>query len=215
MHIAIIGTGTVGSTLGAAWIRCGHTVTFGTRDPQADKVRSLLDSTGAGAATPAAAAAAAEVVVLATPWDVTLTVTQTLGDLTGKVLVDATNPIASGLQLAVGTTTSGAEQVAAQAPGARVVKAFNTTGAENMADPIYHGEPISLFICGDEADAKSTVARLAADLGFDVVDVGPLHTARFLEPMALVWIQLALVQGTGRNIAFKLVRRESPSNPAE
>jgi hypothetical protein len=207
MNIAIIGTGTVGSTLGAGWTQRGHSVTFGTRDPQAEKVRTLLGSTGAAAATPPEAAASADVVVLATPWNVTVDVAGSLGDLAGKVVVDATNPIASGLQLAVGTTTSGAEQVAQQLPGARVVKAFNTTGAENMAAPIYNGEPITMFICGDDEDAKASVAGLARDLGFEAVDVGPLHAARFLEPMALVWIQLAAVQGLGRDIAFKLVRR--------
>jgi len=87
------------------------------------------------------------------------------------------------------------------------VKAFNTTGANNMADPIYHGEATTMFICGDDVAAKTAVTQLAQELGFDVADVGNLSKARLLEPLALVWISLAMQQGLGRNIAFKLVRR--------
>ncbi|GIK56575.1 MAG: NAD(P)-binding domain-containing protein [Chloroflexi bacterium] len=209
MKIAIIGTGNVGQALGAGWSQKGHTVIFGSRHPNEEKVRHILDMAGgnARAALPEAAAAEAEVVVLAVPGTAVLTTIPTLGNLSGKILVDATNPIAPGLQLAVGHTTSGAEQVAALAAGARVVKAFNTTGAENMANPIYQGEPITMFICGDEVAAKTAVTQLAQDLGFDVADVGGLDKARLLEPMALVWISLAMPQGMGRHIAFKLVRR--------
>jgi hypothetical protein len=88
-----------------------------------------------------------------------------------------------------------------------VVKAFNTTGWENMADPIYHGEPTTMFICGDDAEAKAVVSDLATDLGFDVADTGPLSTARYLEPLAMVWIHLAIGQKQGRQIAFKIVKR--------
>jgi predicted dinucleotide-binding enzyme len=107
----------------------------------------------------------------------------------------------------VGHTTSGAEQVAAWAMSRRVVKAFNTTGAENMADPIYQSQPITMFICGDDNEAKAAVARLAEELGFEVADTGKLAMARYLEPLAMVWINLAIVQKQGRNMAFKLVRR--------
>lgn len=209
MKIAIIGTGNVGQALGTGWAQKGHAVIFGSRHPNEEKVRHILKVAGgnARAALPEAAAAEAEVVVLAVPGTAVLTTIPTLGDLSGKILVDATNPIAPGLQLAVGHTTSGAEQAAALAPSVRVVKAFNTTGAENMANPIYHGEPITMFICGDEAAAKTVVTQLAQDLGFDVADVGGLDKARLLEPMALVWISLAMPQGMGRHIAFKLVRR--------
>lgn len=209
MNIAVMGTGNVGGTLGKQWAKKGHQVTFGTRDPNSDKARNLLDTAGpnATAATPSQAAAEAEVVVLALPWSTTQQVVESLGDLAGKVVIDCTNPIAPGLQLAVGMTTSGAEQVAIWAEGAKVVKAFNTTGAENMADPNYGGEAITMFICGDDADARTTVAQLAEDLGFEVADSGPLSMARYLEPLAMVWINLAMRQGWGRDIAFKLVKR--------
>jgi hypothetical protein len=125
-----------------------------------------------------------------------------------KILIDCTNPLAAGLQPAVGGNTSGAEQIAGWAPdGTCVVKAFNTTGANNMADPDYAGTPLTMFICGDDADAKSTVAELTEDLGFEAVDAGPLDRARLLEPMARLWIHLTMSDGFSREIGFKLLQR--------
>lgn len=209
MNIAVIGTGNVGGALGTGWAQKGHRVTFGSRDPNSAKIQDLLQSAGpnAQAATVSEAVAGAAVVVLATPWPATEPVIRSAGSLAGKVVVDATNPLGPGLQLTVGTTSSGAEQVAQWAEGAPVVKAFNTTGFENMANPIYDGEPIAMFICGDDAEAKATVTRLAEDLGFEVADTGALAMARNLEPLALVWINLAIVQKWGRNFAFKIVKR--------
>lgn len=209
MKIAMIGTGNVGGTLGRRWAEIGQQVIFGTRSPDSDKIKALLATAGsnAGAATAEEAVAGTEVVVLATPWNAAQSVIESLGDLSGKILIDCMNPIAPGLQLALGTTTSGAEQIAAWATGARVVKAFNTTGAENMADPIYDGQATTMLICGDDSEAKAVVGQLATELSFEAVDVGPLSAARYLEPFALVWIRLAMVQGLGRNIAFRLVRR--------
>ncbi|HMQ56431.1 MAG TPA: NADPH-dependent F420 reductase [Anaerolineae bacterium] len=209
MNIAVIGTGNVGRALGTSWAMKGHQVIFGSRDPHSQKVADVLAAAGpnASAATLPEAGARAEVIVLATPSDGVHQVVEALGEVAGKIIVDATNPIGPGFQLAVGTTTSGAEQIAGWAKGGRVVKAFNTTGWENMADPIYHGEPITMFIGGDDAEAKTVVTGLAADLGFEVADTGPLSTARYLEPLAMVWIHLAIGQKQGRQIAFKIVRR--------
>jgi NADPH-dependent F420 reductase len=209
MKIAVIGTGSVGRALGTSWAKKGHQVIFGSRDPHSDKVREVLAAAGANASAAgiAEAGAAAEVMVLATPWNTTQQVVEALGNLAGKILVDATNPIGPGFQLAVGTTTSGAEQIAGWAKGARVVKAFNTTGWENMADPIYHGQPITMFICGDDAEVRTVVTGLAEDLGFEVTDTGPLSTARYLEPLAMLWIHLAMVQKQGRQMAFRIVKR--------
>jgi hypothetical protein len=209
MKIGIIGTGNVGSALGKSWASKGHQILFGTRQPESEKVQKLLAKVGdGGTAVPIAnAIQQADIVVLATPWNVVGQVIHTVANWKGKIVIDATNPIAPGLQLAVGYTTSAAEQLAAYLPGAHVVKAFNTTGSENMLDPLYKGEPITMFICGDDEDAKATVTELAETLGFEVADVGGLETARLIEPMALVWINLAIKQGLGRNIAFKLVHR--------
>ena len=208
MKIAILGTGNVGRALGTSWAYKGHEVIFGSRDPHSEKVQAMLAAAPqAKAMTTQEAAAAAPIIVLATPWNAVASVVTSIQDWTDKILVDCTNPIAPGFKLALGYTTSGAEQVAVWAPGANVVKAYNTTGAENMADPIYNGEAVTMFICGDEAAAKETVLQLTRDLGFDAVDVGPLNMARHLEPLAMLWIKMALVNGMGRNIAFKLVRR--------
>lgn len=209
MKIGIIGTGNVGSALGKGWANQGHEVVFGTRQPEREKVQNLLAEVGEGvtAVSIPSAIEQSDIIVIATPWNAVADVSHAVNNWQGKIVIDATNPIAPGLQLAVGHTTSAAEQLATFLPGAKVVKAFNTTGAENMADPHYNGEPTTMFICGDDADAKATVTELAESLGFDVADVGNLETARLIEPLALVWINLAIKQGLGRNIAFRLVRR--------
>ncbi|MBE7554253.1 MAG: NADPH-dependent F420 reductase [Anaerolineales bacterium] len=209
MKIAMIGTGNVGRALGTGWAKKGHQVIFGSRNPHSEKVREVLAAAGANASAAgiAEAGAAAEVIVLATPWNIMEQIVESLGNVAGKIVVDATNPIGPGFQLAVGMTSSGAEQIAGWAKGGRVVKAFNTTGWENMADPIYHGQPITMFICGDDAEARAVVAGLAEDLGFEVTDTGPLSTARYLEPLAMLWIHLATVQKQGRQMAFKIVKR--------
>lgn len=209
MKIAIIGAGNVGRALGTNWASKGHEIIFGSRNPHSEKIREVLAAAGsnASAAGIAEAGAAAEVIVLATPWNSAEQVVESLGDLTTKIVVDAINPIGPGFQLAVGGATSGAEQIAGWAKGARVVKAFNTTGWETMADPLYLGQPATMFICGDDAQAKTVVTKLAEDLGFEVADTGPLSTARYVESLAMVWIHLAIVQKQGRQIAFKIVKR--------
>jgi NADPH-dependent F420 reductase len=208
MKMAIIGTGNVGSVLGTHWAKNGHQVIFGTRDPDSPKVKGVLNAAGpnAQAASASEAVAGAEVVVLATPWNVTQQIIQSVGNLSEKIVIDCTNPLSGG-GLSVGHTTSAGEQVAEWATGARVVKAFNTTGAKNMGDPVYGSQPATMFICGDEAEAKSAVAGLAGELGFEVVDAGPLAVARYLEPLAALWVHLAYRLGLGPDIAFKLLRR--------
>jgi len=210
MKIGIIGAGNVGSALGKRWAANGHRVLYGSRDPQSEKIRDLVLASGANArsATIRGAVEDSDVVVLATPWDATASVVQSITNWQHKIIIDTTNPLNPGLQgLAVGHSTSAAEQIASWAPDAQVVKAFNCTGANNMADPNYGGAAATMFICGDDAAAKATVLALAGELGFEPVDAGPLSMARELEPLALLWIKLAYGQGLGRNIAFKLLKR--------
>lgn len=208
MRIAVIGAGSVGGTLGRRWAAAGHEVVFGVRDPHSGKVKELLTaSCNARAASITDAAAQSEVVVLATPWPAAPDAIRSAGDLRGKLLLDCTNPLKTGLSLDVGHTTSGGEQVAGWAVGARVVKIFNTTGFGNMANPHYGEQAATMFYAGDDAEAKQIAARLATDLGFEAVDAGPLKNARLLEPLAALWIDLAMVRGQGRDIAFKLLRR--------
>ncbi len=207
MNIAIIGTGRVGSALAGGWLKAGHRVTFGARDLGSEKVRAALARhPEARAASLAEAAAGAEVVVLATPWPAAQPAAAAAGDLRGKVLIDCTNPIGPD-GLAVGLTTSAAEQLAAAVPGAHVVKAFNHMGAEVMADPRYaDGRQAVMVYAGDDAAAKATVAALAADLGFQPQDAGPLRQARLLEPLALLWITLSRT-GLTRQFAFGTLTR--------
>jgi 8-hydroxy-5-deazaflavin:NADPH oxidoreductase len=210
MNIAIIGAGNVGGTLGKGWAKAGHEVIFGVRDASDSKLKELLAATGgrAKAASVKDAAASADVIALTVPWPAAQDALKSAGNLNGKILLDCTNPLKPDLSgLTNGFTTSGGEQVAAWAPGARVVKIFNTTGAGNMGNPVYaEGASVMLF-CGDDAASKKTAAKLAADLGFDPYDVGPLQEARLLEPFALTWIHLAVFQKLGTNFAFRLVKR--------
>jgi 8-hydroxy-5-deazaflavin:NADPH oxidoreductase len=211
VKIAVIGAGNVGGTLGTLWAAKGHNVVFGVRDPENSKVQSLLKSTGgkARAAYVRDAASGAEAVVLAVPWPAAQDVIEEAGDLSGKTLVDCVNPLAPDLSgLTIGTNNSAGEEIARWSKGARVVKAFNTIGAPNFANPRFGSESASMFICGDDSSAKSAVGKLAADLGFDVVDCGGLIAARWIESLAMLWIHLAIKQGLGpTGHAFKLLRR--------
>ncbi|HLW77502.1 MAG TPA: NADPH-dependent F420 reductase [Bryobacteraceae bacterium] len=210
MTIAIIGSGNVGGALGRRWARAGHQVIFGSRDPGADDLKKLVAESGANAraATLEDAAKAGEILLFAMPWPPAKQILELLGDLSGKILIDTTNPLKAGLSgLDVGTTTSAAEQVAQWARGAKVVKAFNTVGANVMASPAFGSERPVMFYCGDDSAAKAKVKPLIDELGFDAIDAGPLTQSRTLEPMALLWISLAYQQGQGREIAFKLMRR--------
>jgi len=155
----------------------------------------------------AEAAAFGDVIVNALPWPAVRQVLSEL-NLKGKVLIDCSNPLLPDMSaLELGTTTSAGEQVAQWAAGARVVKAFNTTGFGNMANPVYEGKPLPMFYCGDDAAAKEIGKQLVADVGFHPVDAGPLSNARLLEPYALLWIWLAYGGGQGRDFAFQLVKR--------
>jgi 8-hydroxy-5-deazaflavin:NADPH oxidoreductase len=207
MQIGIVGSGNVGGTLGRRFAEAGHSVIFGSRRPDSPEARELARISGARVAAPREAAQAAEVIVLATPWPSTGEAVRGLGDLTGKILLDATNPLNATFDaLDPGNTSSGGELVAQWAVGARVVKIFNTIGYNVMADPSFPGGPATLFYCGDDPAAKSVARDLAAQIGFDPVDAGPVSKARVLEPLALLWIGLAF-GGHGREIAFRLVRR--------
>jgi predicted dinucleotide-binding enzyme len=210
VKIAIIGAGNVGGTLGKGWAKKGHEIFFGVRRPQDPEIQDLLKAAGgrASAGSPAEAAAFGEVVVLATPWPATEAAVKSAGDLSGKILIDCTNPLKADLSgLEIGHTTSGGEQVAGWARGAKVFKAFNTTGSNIMADPVIQGISTVMFVCGDDVVAKPRVLQLARELGFDAVDAGPLEQARLLEPWALLWIYLAFNGSVGRDYGFALLPR--------
>ena len=185
-------------------MRAGHSVVYAVRDPA--KYASL--ATGNSTVAPVAAAiASADAVILATPWNAAEAAVTSAGDFGGKPLIDATNPIGAKMALTHGHTDSGGEQVQRWAKNAKVVKAFNTTGVENMANPAYGDARALMLLAGDDAAACELAKGLATDLGFEAIIAGPLDRARFLEPFGRMWIELAIVRGQGRNIAFGLLRR--------
>lgn len=203
MKIAVIGAGNVGRALGKGWAKKGHSVVFGVRDPNSSEIKTLLRECGANAraSSVAEASEAADVVVLATPWAAVQDVIRTAGGLKDKVVFDCINPLKADLSGLDVANTSAAEQIAAWAPQARVVKVFNTTGSTNMENSQYPDGPVTMFYCGDDAEAKKVAAQLASDLGFEAVDAGGLQIARLLEQHAMLWIHLALRQGFGRDFA--------------
>ena len=213
MKLAIIGAGNVGGTLGTAWAqKAGHEIFFGVRNPASDKTQALVGKFAgkARAGTVAQAAAFGEIIVLTTPWPAAQAAIRAMGDVNGRVILDATNPLAmgaDGLGLEIGHSISAGEKVQGWATGASVFKTLNTTGFANMANPIFHGVKSVMFVAGDDAANKPKVIALVAALGFEVVDAGRLRNARLLEAHAMLWIELALKQGLGRDWAFALVRR--------
>jgi len=210
VKIAVLGTGRMGSALAAAFARRSHEVRLVSREPARARERAASIS---GSVEPALAADAvrwSDAVALACLWDDAPTMISLAGDFRGKTLIDATNPEgADGRELVVGGETSGAEELARLARGARLVKAFNHVYAELLdGSPLFSGRRASAFLCGDDREAKGTASCLAAGLGFSPVDVGPLSAARLLEPMAALMVQI--VRGTGRppgSVALALLSR--------
>lgn len=191
LKIGILGDGNVGSALQRGLKRAGHETRAVGKDPGA-----IRDTAAWG-----------EVILLAVPFTALDDVARTAGEaLADKPVVDVTNALTAEMNLAVGHTTSGAEELQKKLPRARVVKAFNTVFARNMDTARVGDHRLSAFVAGDDAEAKATVLGLARDIGFDPIDVGPLRSARLLEPLALLNIQLGYVQKLGLNIGFRLVR---------
>lgn len=206
MRVGIIGTGKVGQAIAAGVSKTGHEVRFGSRNAEraaatgpvkTESVREMADW--------------AEILVLAVPFSAVPETVRTLdpGTLDGKVLVDVTNALSPSMDLALGFTTSGAEELAKLAPGAKVVKAFNTVFARYMSTGKAAGEPVALFVAGDDAAAKASVMRLGREIGFEPVDAGPLKASRYLEPMGVFQISLAFSQKMGTGIGYRFLREKA------
>jgi len=204
MKIAIIGAGNVGGALAAQWQKAGHTITIGARDadsPKIQKIRAELPT--AAVAAIREAAQAADVILVATPPQFAEDIAAQMGSLNGKVLIDATNSVRTRPE-----NYPTAYHAFAALSGAEVVKCFNTTGFENMANPLYPSGAIDMFLAGDSATAKQAARQLALDAGFaECWDFGGADKVQLLEQFALSWINLAIMQGHGRDLAFKVVRR--------
>ena len=204
--IAMIGTGDVGGALGPEFAALGHSVIYGSRNPDSEKVVALVGRTGHGAkaAKPVDAVAQAEIVVLAVPGMLVEEIVTGLGDLGGKIIIDPTNPLArrDDGKLGILTDRSNAEIIQAAAPRAYVVKAFNTLGWRTMVDPESTGGPVSIPLVGDSNEAKSKVAEIVAAMGLEPIDVGPLRNARHVEGLSVLLLNNAL--GGGPNFEFYL-----------
>jgi predicted dinucleotide-binding enzyme len=211
MQIAIIGAGNVGGALGRGWARAGHAIVYGVSDPGDPKYRATAEAAGgARIASVAEAAQGAAVLVLALPLDAVEDALAAAGDLTGRLIIDVTNPLrmgAAGLELSIGFDRSAAEHVASLAPGASVFKTLNQVGFELMENTADFAVPPVMFVAGNDDVRKQAVMGLVSDLGFKPVDAGGLHAARLLEPFGMLWIHMAINRNAGRNNAFAWLAR--------
>lgn len=211
MHLAFIGYGQVGGALADHLQRLGHTVTLAAAHPGSESAGRLLARNPAlRVAPPDAAVAAADVVVLATPFQANVDVLTPLKTaLAGKILIDCTNPVGPGLTHALGSRESGTEVLQALLPRTRVVKAFSIYGYENFENSAYPGygvKPAMLF-CGNDADAKATVAGLIEALGWEPIDVGAANQALHLEHMTLLWVRMVRVGGRSPHLVWAALTR--------
>lgn len=216
MKIGILGSGSVGKALGVGFATLGHDVMMGSREPDRDDVKEWRKSAGGKTAsgTFAEAAAHAQLAVLATAWSGTENAIKLAKpeNLAGKVVIDTTNPLdfsAPGKPpiLAVAGGNSAGEWVQRWAPQARVVKAFNIVGNPDMFRPSFADGPPTMFIAGNDESGKTEVRQVLEAFGWpDTVDLGGIEMARYLEPLAMVWIITYFRQGKGGH-AFKLLRK--------
>ena len=203
MNIAIIGTGNVGGALATQWSEAGHTIYLGVRNVNDFKGKELLENARTSVYPIPAAIAAAEVILVASPPQFAETQATTFGDLKGKILIDATNAVRTKPE-----NYPTAFHAFAALTEAEVVKCFNSTGFENMQNPSYGEQQLDMFMAGDSSSAKATAVQLAQDAGFEnCYDFGDHTKVELLEQFALAWINLAIFQGYGRGIGFKVIRR--------
>lgn len=210
MKIGLLGSGAVGEALAKGFLREGHEVWLATREPNGEKGERLrVEIKGVNVCDFAMAAQMAELAILCVKWTGAAEAVQLIGpdNLAGKVVIDTSNIIglagpASDVMVYAGGEMAAAEQVQSWLPNSKVVKAFNTTGADMMYKPHLHDKP-TMFIAGDDGDAKRQVSEILDKFGWEVLDTGPLITARELEPMGVVWVRNAAVNG--REHAFKML----------
>jgi predicted dinucleotide-binding enzyme len=196
MKIGVLGSGIVGQTLAAGFLKQGHQVMLGTRDPQKADVQTWLKKTpGAQAGTFAQTAKFAELVVLATLGRVAEDVLKLAGteNLAGKTIIDTTNPLADAppvngvLAFTTGPNESLAEKIQASVPRSHVVKAFNSVGSGQMVNPRYEQGTPTMFLCGDNSHAKEQVTDIIRQLGWEPFDCGGITAARAIEPLCMLW----------------------------
>lgn len=203
MKIAIIGTGNVGAALATNWSHAGHQIFLGVNDLNNFKGKHLLENKNTTAHSIDEAIKNSEVILIATPPTAIFSLENNLQNAATKVVIDATNNIGNKIEPYKTVYHFIEEKTSAQ-----VVKCFNTTGFENMLNPVYNNQGIDMFMAGNSDIAKDIAVQLALDCGFDnCIDFGKSDKVELLEKFALSWINLAIMQGHGRNMAFKILRR--------
>lgn len=206
MKIAIIGSGNVGGTLAVKWVKAGHTVLVGARLPLSEKNRNLATQIGEDHFTSIETAVQqSEVILISTPAPSTVEVVKSLGDTTGKIIIDAMNIVMGRGPEGYRNTT---DAILNHTQTRDVVKCFNTTGFNNMDNPRYGNTALDLFVAGNSLEGKKAARQLAKDAGFEeCYDIGGNDKFELMEQFAWFWINLAMFQGQGRDIGFKLLRR--------
>ncbi|HLX13293.1 MAG TPA: NAD(P)-binding domain-containing protein [Bacteroidota bacterium] len=213
MNIGILGSGDVGRALGKGFLKYGHAVKIGSRDPKSDKLKEWLAKNPKGTSgTFTETAAFGELLVLATKWSGTeeALMLSDLRNFAGKTVIDCTNPLivtpGQPPSLALGHTDSGGEQVQRWLPNSNVVKAFNIVGSAHMVNPDFPGGPPDMFICGNDATAKSKVTEILTAFGWNTTDLGGIEGARLLEPMCILWVLYGMKHQSW-NHAFKMLKK--------
>lgn len=205
MKLAIIGTGNVGGALATKWAQAGHEINPGVRDVNNFNGAELLNNPNTKAFTVAEAVSKLDVILLSTPAPSAIEVAKSLGDTTGKIIIDAMNIVLGRGPEGFNNT---ADLILANTATKDVVKCFNTTGANNMQNPNYGDTAIDLFVAGDSTKGKEVAIQLAKDAGFATCyNIGGNDRFQLMEQFAWFWINLAMFQGQGREIGFKLLKR--------
>ncbi|WCL47791.1 NADPH-dependent F420 reductase [Leptospira sp. GIMC2001] len=205
MKIAIIGTGNVGGALATIWSQKGHDINLGVRDINSFKGKELLKNLNTSVYSISEAVQLSDVIVISTPAVSTIEVTKSLGNTKSKIIIDTMNTIMGKGAIGYNNTTSA---ILDHTETNDVVKCFNTTGANNLADPKYGNQNLDAFVCGDSAKGKEIAIQLADDAGFaECYDVGGNDKFDLMEQFAFFWINLAMFQKQGRNIGFKILKR--------
>jgi len=209
--IAVLGTGRFGGAIGKRLGARGYPVVYGSRTPEAARVKTLVADSGprASSAAPKDATGRSAIVIFAVPWDPVKELLPSLGELSGKLLIDpmiAKPRIIEGYPFPPAAPTSTAEQLQSWAPGAHVVKAFITVSYATLANPVRAGGPISIPFAGADRNAKGRVAQLISELGFDPMEAGPLVAARYIEN--LLWFEVSCNRNNRK--LFELYMRHVP-----
>ena len=205
MDIAIIGTGSVGGALATALAKAGHQITLGVRNLDDFKGKKLLKNPNTKVTSIKVAIGQSDVIIVATPAAISIALIKSFGDTTGKIIIDTMNIIKGNGPEGFSNTT---DAILANTETKDVVKCFNTTGYNNMENPIYNGVALDAFVAGDSEKGKKEAQQLAKDIGFaECYDIGGNDKFDAMEQFAYFWINLALFQDLGREIGFKLLKR--------